>query len=88
MPELSRFLGIVIYMYFNDHNPPHFHVAYNEYEAAVVIQTLGVMEGKLPGRVLSLVVEWASLHQEELLANWERARLRQPLHAVPGADQA
>lgn len=74
MPELSRFLGIVIYMYFNDHNPPHFHVWYNEYQAAVAIQTLGLIEGKIPPKVLSLVVEWASLHQAELLDNWESLR--------------
>jgi len=82
MPEISRFLGIVIYMYFNGHNPAHFHVAYNEYEAAVVIRTLGVMEGKLPARVLSLVVEWASLHQEELLANWESIRSTGRYHGI------
>ena len=82
MPEISRFLGIVIYMYFNDHNPPHFHVGYNEYEASVVIQTLGVMEGKLPARVLSLVVEWASLHQEELLENWDSIRISGRYHRI------
>ena len=71
MPEISRFLGIVIRMYFNDHNPPHFHVEYNEYEAALLIETLGIMEGRLPAKVLSLVVEWASQHQAELLENWE-----------------
>ena len=57
MPEISRFLGIVIQMYFNEHNPPHFHVQYNEYRAALLIESLGVMEGKLPAKVLSLVVE-------------------------------
>jgi hypothetical protein len=58
MPEISRFLGIVIYMYFNAHNPPHFHVEYNEYKAAVLIDSLGIMQGKLPPKVFSLVVEW------------------------------
>ena len=70
MPELSRFLGIVIYMYFNDHNPPHFHVEYNEYKASILIDTLGLMGGKLPSRVMSLVIEWAQEHQEELRENW------------------
>ena len=70
MPELSRFLGIVIYMYFNDHNPPHFHAVYNEYKASISIKTLGLMEGKLPSRVMSLVIEWAQEHREELLENW------------------
>ena len=74
MPELSRFLGIVILMYFNDHNPPHFHVEYNEFEAAIMIDTLGIMQGQLPSKVFSLVVEWASLNQAELLANWHSIR--------------
>lgn len=70
MPEISRFLGIRIFMYFNEHNPPHFHVEYNEYNASIAIATLGIMEGKLPAKVLGLVVEWAEVHQEELLKNW------------------
>lgn len=70
MPELSRFLGIVIYMYFNEHNPPHFHAAYNEFNAAISIKTLGLIEGKLPSKVMSLVVEWAQEHQDELFENW------------------
>jgi len=70
MPEISRFLGIVIYMYFNDHNPPHFHAVYNDYQASILINTLGLMEGKLPPKVMSLVIEWAQEHQEELLENW------------------
>ncbi|HTG16850.1 MAG TPA: DUF4160 domain-containing protein, partial [Blastocatellia bacterium] len=70
MPEISRFLGVIIRMYFNDHNPPHFHVEYNEFEASVLIETLGILEGRLPARVLSLAVEWASLHQTELMQNW------------------
>ncbi len=70
MPEISRFLGIVIYMYFNKHNPPHFHAEYNEYKASILIKTLGLMEGKLPSKVMSLVIEWAQDHQEELLDNW------------------
>jgi Domain of unknown function (DUF4160) len=74
MPEISRFLGIVIRMYFNDHNPAHFHAEYNEFEASLVIETLGILEGRLPAKVLSLTVEWASLHQAELLENWESIR--------------
>ena len=70
MPELSRFLGIVIYMYFNEHNPPHFHAEYNEYKVSISIKTLGLIEGRLPSRVMSLVIEWAQEHQEELLENW------------------
>ncbi len=70
MPELSRFLGIIIYKYFNEHNPPHFHAEYNEFKASILIKTLGLMEGKLPLKVMSLVVEWAQEHQEELMDNW------------------
>lgn len=70
MPEISRFLGITIYMYFNDHNPPHFHVKYENFRASINIDNLGITEGNLPPRVLSLVIEWASLHREELLKNW------------------
>ena len=70
MLELSRFIGIIIYMYFNDHNPPHFHAEYNEFKAAISIKNLGLIEGKLPSKVMSLVVEWAQDHQEELLENW------------------
>lgn len=71
MPEISRFLGIIITMYFRDHAPPHFHARYNEHEAQIAIETLGVLNGSLPPKVLSLVVEWASLHRDELLANWQ-----------------
>lgn len=70
MPEISRFLGIVIYMYFNEHNPPHFHAEYNEFKASISIKTLGLIEGMLPSKVMSLVIEWAQEHQEELLKNW------------------
>lgn len=74
MPELSRFLGIVIFMYFNEHNPPHFHAEYNEFKASITIKNLGLLEGKLPPKVMSLVVEWAQEHQDELLENWESIR--------------
>lgn len=70
MPEISRFLGIVITMYFNDHNPPHFHVRYEEFRAIVGIDPLELRAGELPPRVLGLVMEWAEMHQAELAANW------------------
>jgi len=60
-----------MYMYFNEHNPPHFHAVYNEHKASISIETLGIIEGKLPSRVLSLVVEWSQDHKEELLNNWD-----------------
>lgn len=65
MPEISRFLGIVISMYFNEHNPPHFHVRYNEHRAVIAIGN-----GNLLARVRGLVEEWAELHRDELLAMW------------------
>jgi hypothetical protein len=70
MPVISDFLGIVIYMYFNEHNPPHFHAKYNEFRAEILIESLSVREGKLPPRILGLVTEWAELHKEELMGNW------------------
>ena len=71
MPEISRFLGIVILMYFDDHNPPHFHVKYNDFRAIISINDLLLVEGKLPPRVLGLVIEWAELHKKELIENWD-----------------
>ncbi len=70
MPEISRFLGIVITMYFNDHNPPHFHVRYEDFRAIVGIDPLELREGEVPPRVFGLVMEWAELHQVELRENW------------------
>jgi hypothetical protein len=74
MPELSRFYGIVIKLFFDDHPPPHFHATYGEHEALVRIEPLGVIAGTLPPRAMGLVIEWASLHQPELKGAWERAR--------------
>ena len=71
MPEISRFLGIIIYMYFNDHDPPHFQAKYNEYRGKVTINELQLIEGKLPKRVLAIVLEWAHSHRADLLENWE-----------------
>jgi hypothetical protein len=69
MPEISRFLGIVIYMNFNDHLPPHFHARYSDYEITVEIESC-IIEGKFPPRALSLVLDWAKMHRKELLDNW------------------
>ena len=70
MPELCRFLGIIIQMYFNDHMPPHFHAIYNDLEGVFELSTLEMLEGNLPARVKGLVVEWASLHKQDLIDNW------------------
>ncbi|GAC1377851.1 MAG: hypothetical protein NVS3B3_15040 [Aquirhabdus sp.] len=71
MPKISMFFGIAIYMYFKDHAPAHFHAKYNEYEALVDIRKGVIIEGELPRRAANLVIEWAELHRDELLADWE-----------------
>jgi hypothetical protein len=70
MPVISRFLGIVIAIYWDDHSPPYFHAKYGEYELTVNIHT-GVVEGKFPKRALRHVLEWYELHKGELLEDWE-----------------
>ena len=67
MPEISRFFGMVILMYWSEHNPPHFHVKYGDESAVININTLKITEGRLSRRALSLVLDWAELHQTELL---------------------
>ncbi|MBX2892422.1 MAG: DUF4160 domain-containing protein [Saprospiraceae bacterium] len=79
MPQISRFFGIIISMYFNDHNPPHFHAQYGEDECLIEISTLTVIEGKVPSRALGMVIEWATLHKKELMENWEKASNLEPL---------
>jgi hypothetical protein len=78
MPKVSEFFGILIYLYFRDHPPPHFHARYGGSEALVSIEELTVLEGRLPPRALGLVMEWASLHQDELREAWNRARNHEP----------
>jgi hypothetical protein len=82
MPEISRFLGIVIGMFFNEHGLPHFHAVYGVYKITVEIES-GDVRGEFPPRALRLVLEWAQLHKPELLDDWERARRRQPLERIP-----
>ena len=82
MPRVCEFFGVVIYMYYNDHHPPHFHAEYAEHEALFTIDTLEILEGELPRRPRAFVVEWASLYREALRANWERARQGLPLQAI------
>jgi hypothetical protein len=78
VPEVSRFYGIVVRIYYDDHDPPHFHATYAGEEVVVAIDPLSVMAGGLPSRALGLVVEWVSLHRDELLEAWTRARNQQP----------
>lgn len=82
MPEISRFYGIVIKMFFDDHNPPHFHAFYGEYQVLIDINSLAVFAGILPPRALGLVIEWATQHQDELLINWERAKGQESLSKI------
>jgi hypothetical protein len=82
VPEISRFFGIVIAMFYNDHPPPHFHVRYGGARAIVDIGTLAVLEGSLSPRVLGLVVEWAARHRHELRANWDGARRHEALAPI------
>lgn len=69
MPEICRFYGIIIKMYFNEHNPPHFHTEYQGYKATVTIEA-GIVEGKMPKRALNLIFEWLEIHRDELMNNW------------------
>ena len=82
MPRISEFFGIIISMYYNDHSPPHFHATYAEHRAEVGIESLEVIHGEVPRRVLALVLEWAFLHRDELRSNWERARRGEPLDPI------
>ena len=70
MREISRFFGIIIAMFYNEHNPPHFHARYGEHKVEVDIQTLSVLAGKLPPRAMGLVIDWVSPHQDELITDW------------------
>lgn len=74
MPEISRFYGIVIYLYYDDHAPPHFHAVYGGREAIVGIEDAAFLRGSLPARAQKLVREWAVLHRAELREAWNRAR--------------
>jgi hypothetical protein len=79
MPEISRFFGIVIAMYYDDHSPPHFHAIYGSEKAEFCIDPLGLLKGRLSPRALSLVTEWAAMHQTELMEAWgQRAAGRKP----------
>jgi hypothetical protein len=82
VPEISRFYGIVIAMFHNDHEPPHFHARYGEHKAIVSIGDASVLRGALPPRALGLVREWARSHHVELQEDWALARQNQPLNPI------
>lgn len=83
MPEISRFFGIIIRMFFDDHLPPHLHADYTGRQALVAFDPIRVIESDLPQRALSMVLEWTALHQPELLENWRRLHSNQPPTTVP-----
>jgi hypothetical protein len=82
MPTISRFYGIVIFMNYVDHAPPHFHARYQNQEITVEIET-GLIQGKMALRAMRMVMDWFEKYQRELADNWELARAHQPLKPVP-----
>jgi hypothetical protein len=86
MPTISMFYGILIRMYLNDHAPPHFHVEYGEYRALYLIETLVLSRGQLPRRAHALVLEWAAMHRNELMENWELCELKQQPKMISPLD--
>lgn len=83
MPRISSFHGVDIYMYYNDHLPPHFHAQHGDDEALIAFNPPQLYRGALPSKVLKLVLEWAGLHPGELNDDWQRARNGQPLLPIP-----
>ncbi len=86
MPRISKYYGIAIYMYYQDHAPPHFHAIYGEHEAVFEIATAKVAEGALPNRATKLVRTWARLHREELQENWDREQAGEALQQIEPLD--
>ncbi|MEW6754748.1 MAG: DUF4160 domain-containing protein [Candidatus Latescibacterota bacterium] len=82
MPEISRFLGIIVYLVYDDHRPPRFHAQYGEYRITVGIDT-GIVEGRFPKRALRAVLEWAEINRDRLMEDWELAQQHQPLQRIP-----
>ena len=82
MPEVARFFGIIITMFYNDHAPPHFHARYGRQRAMIGVASLTVLAGQLSPRALGLVTEWGVIHRGELEENWELARRRAPLKPI------
>jgi hypothetical protein len=82
VPEISRFFGIIIAMFYEDHQPPHFHARYGEHQVTIKISDLSILEGFLPPRALGLVMEWALIHKNDLVKNWDLAQVYQPLMKI------
>lgn len=75
MPTISEFFGIKILMYWDEHNPPHFHAEYGEFKSIVSIRDAVVIKGALPTKQLKLVLAWCEIHRDELIVNWESAKV-------------
>lgn len=82
MPTICVFYGITVRMYYDDHNPPHFHVFYGEFAAKIAIDTDEMIAGQLPARVLALTREWAKLNRPGLMENWHRCQSHEQLLAL------
>lgn len=82
MPLISSFFGIIIKIFHKDHNPPHFHAIYGEYDAVIEIKSGKVLAGKIPPRALRLVNEWRKIHKDELIERWDNARNMKPLKRI------
>jgi hypothetical protein len=82
LPKISEFFGIVIYVYYREHLPPHFHAIYGEEEVLISIDDLSVLSGRLTPRAMGLVIEWANLHQEDLRRVWAQAMTQKPLDKI------
>ena len=82
MPTISQFFGVAIRMYHDEHPPPHFHAYYGDPSVVIDIETMAPRRGKLPRRIVGMVVEWAVEHREELMADWELAQLHAPLNPI------
>ena len=82
MPIISLFYGIKVTMYYEDHNPPHFHVEYGEHKALIDIKNSVVIKGSLPNKQLKLVLAWCEIHKEELMQNWELSKQNDELNKI------
>ena len=81
MPEISRFLGIIVFMNWGDHSPPHFHARYGDFEIIVEIET-GIVRGEFPKRALRAVLDWLDERKQELMEDWRLAEARRPLKQI------
>ncbi len=87
MPEICRFYGIIISIFYDEHNPPHFHARYGKSKVSISIKTLEILDGNIPPRALKMVKEWASDHQKELMQGWDLAQSNQPPLKIKPLDE-